>query len=71
MVHNYIRLNETALDEPYMMTNQNELLVKVTTALWVSRLDLAKAFWQLPSSAESQKLFLIHTSVHLVTVLFR
>jgi len=65
IVHNYIRLNEKTIDQPYTMSNQEEILAKVATAQWATRLDLARAFWQLPiliGSCQSQKLTAFHTN---------
>ena len=55
LVNNFIELNKKTVDEPYPMNDPSELISRVAGARFVTRIDLFKAFWQIPLSEESQK----------------
>ena len=61
LVNNFISLNNKTITEPYMMTNLTELVSKAAGSLYISRIDLQKAFYQLSLTPESQALTAFET----------
>ena len=47
----------------YTMTNQNEMISKIATAKWLSRIDLSRAYFQVMLTPESQPLTAFQTDI--------
>ena len=55
MVNNFISLNERTVDDRYQMPNANELLSRVAGGKFITKIDLASAFFQVELETNSQK----------------
>ena len=51
----YRRLNAITKFDAYLMPRIEELLDKIGTARYISTMDLAKEYWQVPMSDEDQE----------------
>jgi len=54
--NNFILLNKRTVPEPYTMSNMTELINKVAGAKYISRVDMAFGYYQIPLEAGSQRL---------------
>ncbi|CAM5155385.1 unnamed protein product [Natator depressus] len=67
----YRRLNAVARPENYPMPRTDELLEKVGHAQFISTLDLAKGYWQVPfdDPAKERSAFITHVGLYEFKVL--
>ena len=56
LCNNFVGLNAKTMDERYPTNNAIDLVSRISGALWITRFDLVKAFYQLNLSKESQPL---------------
>jgi len=55
LVHNFISLNKRTVDDRYQMPNANELLSRVAGGKFITKIDLASAFFHVELETNSQK----------------
>ncbi len=55
IVVDYRKLNQVTEDEPLYMPSTEEILARLGAAHYLSKLDLAKGFHQIPMAEESSK----------------
>ncbi len=55
IVVDYRKLNQVTEDEPFYMPSTEEILARLGAAHYLSKLDLAKGFHQIPMAEESSK----------------
>jgi hypothetical protein len=71
LVCDYSELNAKTIDEFYPMSSPNEVLASAAGKQWISKIDLTKAFLQVPLAEECQHYtaFQTHSGVYCWTTL--
>ena len=61
IVNDYSLLNSRCYDDLFPMSSANEVLSLSAGKIWISKIDLSKAYWQVPLAPESQHLTAFQT----------